>query len=116
MTTTSNTAADLVARFNALGGKQIKVSTFKTKSLLLSALEAAEAEFNAKQKSAKQAKSTKRTVAADQVTLADIARDLGMSPKVARQKLRRAKDLPRSTEGWVFAASDRAAVVKALGR
>ena len=45
------------------------------------------------------------------VTLSQIAQELSMDAKVARAKLRRAKDMPPSAETrWVFAVKDVAAV------
>lgn len=55
----------------------------------------------------------------DQVTVADIARELDMDPKVARAKLRRyegKKDFPKSVKGerWTFPKAAKAALVKIL--
>ena len=44
--------------------------------------------------------------------LTDLARELGVNPKVARDKIRKAKEKPTPLEqnGWVFHDTDRAAI------
>lgn len=61
----------------------------------------------------------KKEVAADQITVADLARKLDMDPKIARAKLRRyedKKDYPKSVKGerWVFPKSAEKELTKIL--
>ena len=61
----------------------------------------------------------KREVGDDQITAADIARSLGIDPKIARAKLRRYEDkpeYPKPVEGerWVFPKSAEKALTKIL--
>lgn len=72
------------------------------------------AKASKKDKGSKKPKATKPT-RTDTFTLADLARELGISPKVARAKLRRKKNVPAQVgESWTFANSDRSAVRKLL--
>ena len=64
-------------------------------------------------------KPTKKQVKDDEVTVADIARELGMSPKLARNKLRRHEDKltklhTKGQDRWVFPKSAAAEIKKIL--
>lgn len=64
-------------------------------------------------------KPTKKQVKDDEITVADIARELGMSPKLARNKLRRHEDKltklhTKGQDRWVFPKSAAAEIKKIL--
>lgn len=68
-------------------------------------------------KAAKASKARKSTPSTDSFTLADLARELGINPKVARAKARRHSkelDAMRSGDSWDFANSHKAAVSKII--
>lgn len=51
----------------------------------------------------------------DHISLAQVARELGIEPRVARAKARRnPTKLPKTTGGWTFAITDKAKVIKFL--
>lgn len=61
----------------------------------------------------------KKEVGKDEVTVADIARELGMEPKIARAKLRRHEDKltklhTKGQDRWTFPKSAKAEIVKIL--
>lgn len=121
MTTAKNTkptvsaTAALTTEYNELA-RVAKITTAapKSKAALEKAIASMKATLKAK---------AKRNVPSGFVSAADIAREVGVNPKVARAKLRRmyagkdAKALPKvNGDAWLFAQGDHDRVIELLTR
>jgi hypothetical protein len=112
------TGRELTATYNAITGKTIKAGSY-SRPKLVKMIEDAWADTPVRETADVPADEPKKD-APELVAVADIARELGLNPKVVRARLRRLyasgriSELPAPQTGWTFLPRDREAITRII--
>ena len=113
------TAAELTTVYNALAEKNVKPGSY-SKAKLVEMIQAAGTDAPADVPADEPKKDAPKKDAPELVAVADIARELGLNPKVVRARLRRLyasgriSELPAPQTGWTFLPRDREAITRII--
>jgi hypothetical protein len=117
------TGRELTATYNAITGKTIKAGSY-SRPKLVKMIEDAWADTPVRETADVPADEPKKDApkkdAPELVAVADIARELGLNPKVVRARLRRLyasgriSELPAPQTGWTFLPRDREAITRII--